>query len=347
MFFEDAELDDVRRYYGPLTDAPATPLRRLPGLAHTLGIADLLVKDESSRFGLPAFKILGTRYAIARLLETGHVGDLACATAGNHGRAVARAARLAGLRAHVYVPRGTVPARVSAIRAENADVVECDVDYDACVRLMAADAERHHWTVVSDTSWPGYVRVPKLIMAGYTWMLEEASRQWGTARPDLVVVQAGVGSFAGAVAAWLEATFGSGRPALVVAEPVGSACVAASLRAGRLASLDRCEPTNMAGLRCAEVSPVAWPALRDTVDACVQISDDEAARAVDRMARPTAGDSPVTAGSSGAAGLAGLMRLLGDPELEPTRRTLGLSPTTRVLVFNTEGPTDHERSRHD
>jgi len=312
---------------------------RLQGLSRALGLAELHLKDESGRFGLPAFKILGTRYAVARLLEAGAVNDLACATAGNHGRAVARAAAEAHLEAHVYVPRGTAAARVSAIRAEGADVIETDLDYDACVRLMAEDASRLGWTIVSDTSWPGYARVPKLIMAGYTWMLEEASRDWG-APPDLVVAQAGVGSFAGAIGGWLESVFGSRRPRLLVVEPSGSACVAASLQAGRRVNLGRCEATSMAGLRCAEVSTLAWPVLARTVDATTRISDVDVAAAVDRLAHPSDGDSPVMAGASGAAGLAGLARLLTDPALDELRRQLRVSSETRVLVFNTEGPTD-------
>jgi diaminopropionate ammonia-lyase len=340
MLFERDDLDEVRRFYSARLDADATPLHRLSGLARALGVNELLVKDESNRFGLPAFKILGTQYAVARLIKTGRVTDLACATAGNHGRAVARAARLANLRGHVYVPRGTARARVSAIRSEGADLVEVDADYDECVRIMAAEAGRHGWTIVSDTSWPGNEEIPGWIMAGYTWMLDEAARMWGPTPPDLLVVQAGVGSLAGAVAGWLEATFGHRRPRLVVVEPVGSACVAASLEAGSRVSLPACAPTVMAGLRCAEVSPLAWQALRETVDGAVQILDEAALAAVETLAHPHAGDPAVEAGAAGAAGLAGLVQLLTDRRLDDLRQALGISSNTRALIFNTEGITD-------
>jgi diaminopropionate ammonia-lyase len=340
VFFTHDDLSAVRRFYSSQADAPATPLHRLAGLAAQLGLNEILLKDESHRFGLPAFKILGTRYAVARLRDRGPLGDLACATAGNHGRAVARAARLAGLTAHVYVPRGTAPARIAAIQDEGAHVVQPDADYDDCVRLMARDAGARGWTIVSDTAWPGYEQVPKWIMGGYTWLLEEAARDWGAAPPDVVIVQAGVGSLAGAVAGWLEATLGAARPRLVVVEPHGSACVAASLRAGRRVSLERTEPTSMAGLRCAEVSPLAWPMLARRVDAAVQIGEDDARRAMDALARPVQDDPAVVAGASGAAGLAGLMRLVRDPALAGARKSLGLTPARRVLVINTEGPTD-------
>jgi diaminopropionate ammonia-lyase family len=338
--FERTELDDVRRFYSGLPEAQPTPLRRLAGLASRLGLAELLVKDESNRFGLPAFKILGTRYAVARLLEQGAVGDLACATAGNHGLAVARAAQLASRPAHVYVPRGTSPARTAAIRSEGAEVVTTDTGYDEAVRVMARDASEHGWTVVSDMAWTGYEQVPRWIMAGYGWMLDESALEWGPTPPDLVVVQAGVGSLAGGVAGWLQATCGANRPRLVVVEPRGSACVAGSLERGRRVSLDVCEPTTMAGLRCAEVSPLAWPVLRDTVDAAVQISEEDASWAVGAMAEPVGADPSIEAGPSGAAGLAGLMRLVTDSRLGSVRSALGISARTRALVINTEGPTD-------
>ncbi len=338
--FEATELEDVRRFYSSLRDGEPTPLRRLDGLASRLGLGELLVKDESDRFGLPAFKILGARYAVARLLEQGLTGDLACATSGNHGRAVARAARLAGLGAHVYVPRGTIKARISAIRGEGAEVVEPEADYDDCVRLVEGAAAKNGWTVVSDVAWAGYEQVPRWIMAGYTWMLEEAAGTWGSHPPDVVVVQAGVGSLAGGVAGWLEATFGNARPRLVIVEPQGAACVAQSLQAGRRVSLERTEPTSMAGLRCAEVSPLAWPVLSRTVDATVPISDEDTQQAIGVLGNPTAGDEPISAGPSGAAGLAGLTRLLRDPAMTEVRRALDITDRTRVLVINTEGPTE-------
>lgn len=334
-----ADLDAAAAYYRRQPDAPATPLRRLPGLATELGLTDLLVKDESNRFGLPAFKIVGARYAIARLLAEADAGDLACATTGNHGRAVANAARHHGRRAHVYVPRGTAPARIDALRAEGARVVVTDTDYDDTVRQMAADAAREGWTIVSDTAWAGYESVPRWIMAGYTWIMEEARAEWGPIPPDLVVVQAGVGSLAAAVAAWLVVRLGPDCPTLVVAEPTGSACVGASLAAGRPVTLPACAPTSMAGLRCAEMSSLAWPILSATARASVTVSDAEVDSMVARLAKPAAGDPVVTAGPSGAAGLTALKKLMRDPECADLRSRLHLPDQPRAFAIVTEGPT--------
>lgn len=330
--FTTGDLDDVRRFYGG-GDAVATPLLEFPALAQSLGVGRLLVKDESARFGLPAFKIVGVKYAVARVLASSPqlVTTLAAATAGNHGRAVARAARDRGLAAHIYVPAGTDPRRVAALRDEGADVTVTPVPYDDTVRLLAADAQTHGWTIVSDTAWPGYEDVPRWIMAGYTHILEEVAASGvfaGDIRNMVVIVQAGVGSLAGAVAGWLDTTFGTDRPRLVVVEPEGSACVGASLRAGVRIALSEAAPTSMVGLRCAEVSTLAWPILRATVDAAVTVSDAQVDAAIQRLARPLPGDPVVRSGPSGAAGVAALLSGQGLPQLAGHT----------VLVINTEGP---------
>jgi diaminopropionate ammonia-lyase len=341
-FFSDEELADVRAFYGPATrlGARPTPLHRLTGLAARIGVGELLVKDETARFGLPAFKIVGAHYAIARLLarpDRVPVTDLACATAGNHGRAVARAARDLGLAAHVYVPVGTTTRTVDALRSEGAHVVVTSDDYDKTVRLMADDAARAGWTIVSDTAWDGYEQIPRWIMAGYTRILDEAARQWGEAPPDLVIVQAGVGSLAGAVAGWLAATFGAKPPLMLTVEPAGAACVLQSLRAGHLVRLGSCAPTAMVCLRCGEVSPLAWRALAPVVDAAIGIDDDRAAEAVTWLANPSLDDPGIGAGASGAAGVAALIALLHAPELSALRHALGVSRTTRAMAIVTEG----------
>ena len=338
-FFSDAALADVRQFYQSTPDAVATPLRHFRGLAAELGLRDVLIKDETSRFGLPAFKIAGARYAVARLVEGRRhaVGDLACATAGNHGRAVAYAGRLHGRGVHVYVPARTAASRVNALRAEGADVVITRVGYDETVRLMARDAADRGWIIVSDTAWPGYEEIPRAIMAGYTWLMDEAAAQWNELPPDVVIVQAGVGSLAGAVAGWLQHCPG---PRLVIVEPVGSACVQASLRAGKRVTLKTCGPTPMVGLRCAEVSTISWPVLESVVDAAIGVPDSLASDAIQRLAWPAARDDAlITTAASGAAGLAGLLALAHDPDLAPIRTALRIGPTTRVMVIVTEGQT--------
>jgi diaminopropionate ammonia-lyase len=337
-FFTHDELAEVRSFYDSVIAEP-TPLHHLRALARELALADVLVKDESHRFGLPAFKIVGARFAVARLVERDGtaVGDLACATAGNHGRAVAHAGRLSGRRVHVYVPVGTADARIAALRDEGADVVTTTVGYDAAVRMMARDAAASGWTIVSDTAWEGYEEIPRWIMAGYTHLMEEAAAQWGETPPDIVIVQAGVGSLAGAVAGWLQHFPG---PRLVVAEPVGSASVLASLEADQRVTLDACEPTVMVGLRSAEVSTIAWPVLRSVVDVAVAVPDSLGDEAIARLAHPAPGDdAAIRTAASGAAGLAALLALVREPAAAEICDALNIGPATRVMVIVTEGQT--------
>jgi diaminopropionate ammonia-lyase len=330
-------LESVRQFY---RDAPSTPLRALPASAAALGLGGLLAKDETNRFGMPAFKISGVRYAVARALDaraSSTSSTLAAASTGNHGRAVARTASERGLRARIYLPAGTLPWRVEAIRSESAEVVVTDRGYDDTVRLMAAEAASNGWTVISDASWEGYDEVPRWIMAGYSILMEEASRAWGDRPPDVVVVQAGVGSLAGGIAAWLARTFGRDRPRLLIAEPVGSACVQASLRAGRRVALPSCGPTTMAGLQCAEVSPLAWPMIHATADAAVSVTEAQNEAAMHRLATGPGGEPPIAAGPSGACGFAAITRVMTEPALAPVRDALGLDADARVMAFVTEG----------
>ena len=341
-FFEPGELEAVRAWYARAGVRP-TPLHRLSGLAAALGVGDVLVKDETARFGLPSFKILGAHYAIGRIVtqDGATVTDLACATAGNHGLAVARAGHEHGYEVHVSVPIGTETRTIDAIRAAGAHVVVTSVDYDETVRLMAAEAEENGWTIVSDTAWDGHETIPRAIMAGYTRLMDEAAAAWD-AVPDVVIVQAGVGGLAGAVAGWLQAQYPdpADRPRLVSAEPEGAACLLVSLRAGHRTDLERCPPTLMAGLRCARVSSIAWPVLEDAVDAALTVSDDECRRALSRLTAPAGGDPAIEAGPSGACGVAALLALATAAELAPVRLALGLTSASRYFTIVTESARD-------
>ncbi len=328
--FTDAEYADVRQFFESHPELKPTPLVSLPALASSLGLDALLVKDESTRFGMNAFKIAGVAYAVDRLLRGGQAAVLACATEGNHGRAVARVARERGLRAVVYMRDSAASSRIDAIRREGADVVLVAGTYDDSVKRMAEEAGRSGFTIVSDTSWEGYETIPRAIMAGYTWLMTEAARQWSPGpQPEVVVVQAGVGGLAGAVASWLLANFPADRkPYLICAEPAAAACVRASLSAGRPTAITPGD-TAMAGLRCGEMSPIAFPALAAAVDACVTVDEAQAEEAMRRLTGPMGGDPAIDAGPSGACGLAALVAWLADGRRRGAR--------TRALVINTEG----------
>jgi diaminopropionate ammonia-lyase len=331
----------------------ATPLVGLPELAAELGVGAVLVKDESDRLGLPAFKILGASWAVNCALSkrgcfdtpaTGlpelreRVGNaaitLVTATDGNHGRAVARMAQLLGLAARVYVPAGTTAKTLEAIADEGAQVVQTDLRYDDVVRAAASSTtNRPADILIQDTAWRGYEEIPQWIVDGYSTMFDEIDAQLGERAPDLIAVPTGVGSLLQAALRHYPST-GSGRrpstkPAVLAVEPVTAACVTASLAAGKPISVDTSQPTSMAGLNCGTVSTIAWPAIRDTLAAAVGVTDDQAGAAMQRLH-----ELGVPAGPSAAASLAGVRAVLGDTS---QRDALATKADSLVVLISTEG----------
>ncbi|MCX8568611.1 diaminopropionate ammonia-lyase [Aminobacter sp. MET-1] len=354
----------VARFLEHRPNHRATPLRALPALAHDLGVGAIHLKDEGYRLGLGSFKALGGAYAVIRLvLETAEarlgrpVGidellspDVAriaasmtfgCATDGNHGRSVAQGAQLVGARSVIFVHGGVSDNRVEAIARYGAEMVRVAGTYDDSVAEAARVCEAKGWTVVSDTSWPGYERIPGLVMQGYTAIMREALAKLPQP-PTHVFVQAGVGGIAAAMAAYLDARLGDERPTFIVVDPARAACIFETARAGKPVKLNHGEPTVMAMLECYEPSLLAWRILARKADAFMTVEDEDAVEAMNRLARPLGHDPVVVAGESGAAGMAGLFRAARDPEM---RKSIGVDAHSRVLLIVTEGATDPDRYR--
>ncbi|MFN4310407.1 MAG: diaminopropionate ammonia-lyase [Ferrovibrio sp.] len=341
-----------------------TPLRALPALAAAHGLAGIHYKDEGSRFGLGSFKALGGAYAVFRLLQrqiaakTGRpsgqitsadllsgryatlVRDITvtCATDGNHGRSVAWGASLFGCSCVIYIHALVSEGRRAAIAAYGADVVRLPGNYDDSVRQAQADAERLGRFVVSDTSYAGYLDVPRDVMQGYSVMVAETLSQMAQP-PTHVFVQGGVGGLAAAVLAYYWEMLGRDRPVFVVVEPDRADCLRRSAEAGHRVTVQGDLDTMMAGLACGEVSEIAWPILQHGANAFMAISDDLAMAMMRQLATPRRGDPPVVAGESAVAGLAGALAALADPAMAAK---LGLNGQSRLLVFGTEGATDPE-----
>lgn len=336
-----------------------TPLLSLPGLAAEAGVGALLYKDEGGRFGLGSFKALGGAYAVARLLcrelsgrtgapvgiedlLSGRVADEAaritvcCATDGNHGRSVAWGAQTFGAKCVIFIHATVSEGRRTAIEAYGAEVRRCAGNYDDSVREAQETAAREGWFVVSDTSYPGYMEVPKDVMQGYELMAAEAFEQ-AAEPPTHIFLQTGVGGMAAAVAAQARRRWRDARPVIVLADPDQSACWVDSYRAGAPTAVEGDLDTLMAGLACGEVSALAWEILVDHADFAMALPDDAAVEMMRRLAEPVAGDPAIAAGESATAGLAALFAAMSDPEAQAA---LGLSAASRVMVFGTEGDTD-------
>jgi diaminopropionate ammonia-lyase len=351
----------ARAEIGSWPDYAPTPLRRLDGLARAAGIGALWYKDEAGRFGLGSFKALGGAYAVLRLIQarieermgrapaalelnSGAMRYLTrgipvtCATDGNHGRSVAWGARLFGCPCVIYLHEHVSAGREAAIAAYGAEIVRVPGTYDDAVRAAARDAEAQGRIVVSDTSYPGYMEVPRIVMQGYSVLIAEALEQLPPdAAPTHVFVQGGVGGLAAAVLAHLWEAWGAERPRLAVVEPERADCLYQSARAGHPARSTGDLNTIMAGLSCGEVSPLAWEILGRGADAFLTIPDDAAADTMRLLADGAGGDAPIVAGESAVAGLAGLLCALPDAA---ARAALELDAASRVLVIGSEGATD-------
>lgn len=370
---------EVRRFHKSMAAFAPTELKSLKNLAKKLGVKAIYVKDESTRFGLKAFKALGASWAITRVIcdrlgldcHTVTFEELrsekyqkaiqsmvfASATDGNHGKGVAWTAHELGCKAYIFMPRGTVEARRAAILAAGA--TECtitDLTYDDTVRLVAKKAEQEGWTLVQDTAWEGYETVPRYIAEGYMTMaaesLEALREQEGDSRamPTHVFLQAGVGAMAGSVAGYLvNAADEAGKPRLVISlvEPKEAACFYDTAVIGD----GQCHPakgnatTIMAGLNCGEIAAMVWPILRDFSSYYLAMDDYAAAEGMRQLAHPAGDDPIVVAGESGASGFGAARLILAHEELKQLREEMGFNENSILLLYNTEGDTDPENYR--
>ena len=352
----DAALAEISSWPG----YAVSPLVQLDGLARTLGVGGIRYKDERGRFGLKSFKALGGAYAVANVLRrrvaaaTGRANvtsrqllssefaaivrevTVTCATDGNHGRSVAWGARLFGCACVIFVHEHVSPGRRDAIARYDAEVREVKGNYDDAVRLAAATAQANGWTVVSDTSYPGYRDIPLDVMHGYGVLAAEVERQLKEP-PTHVFAQAGVGALAAAICAHFWLHWKERRPFFVVVEPARADCVYQSLAAGKPVVVGGSLDTVMAGLACGEVSELAWEILHGGANAAVAVDDAYALDAVRLLANPAAGDAPIVAGETGGSGLAALLAACDYPEIT---KTLALDGDSRVLLLGSEGDTD-------
>lgn len=354
-----AGADAVQQVLALRENSQPTPLVALPGLAAELGLASLHVKDEGKRLGLGSFKALGGAYALMKLVQDAAEKQLerevlpselmsddiraiastltfACATDGNHGRSVAQGAQLMGANAVIFVHSGVSEGRIKAIARFGARMIRVDGNYDDSVAEASRVSAENGWTVLSDTSWPGYEHIPGLVMQGYTAIVREALAELPQP-PTHVFLQAGVGGFAAAVAGHLAVLLGDNRPHVTVVDPDRAACLYASAVAGRPVKVDESQSTVMAMLECYEPSMVAFRVLERVADGFMTVGEEDALSVMRRLAQPVSGDPAIVAGESGGVGLAGVIAVLKDPVLAAR---IGLGPKSRVWVINTEGATD-------
>lgn len=335
----------VRAFHRTLPGYEVTPLVHRPALAKRLGLKDLYVKYEGTRFGLMAFKGLGGSWALHRLLQTrrGRFDTVATASEGNHGRAVAWAARLMKVPCVIFLPARAAPERVANIRGEGARVVMVDGSYEDAVRACDEESRTRGWQVVSDVGYEGYMEIPPVVVEGYATLYQEVDEQLtanGLPAPGVVLVPGGVGGILHAAVDHLRRD--GGGPTLIGVEPFEANCLTASLASadGMPASATGTGRTGMACLNCAEVSLPSWPPIRAGVDAMLAIDDRFAEEGVRLLHHAEDGDQALAAGTSGAATTGGLLALTQSAEGRALADELGVGAGTVALVVCTEGAID-------
>lgn len=357
-------------YHSSFPEYQETPLAELKNLAGYLGVKNIYVKDESYRFGLNAFKVLGGSYCIGNYIADRlgkdiselpyeklvspevqeEIGQLTFVTAtdGNHGRGIAWTANRLGQKSVVFMPKGSAEERLHNIQALGADASITDMNYDDAVRHANACAEKHGWVMVQDTAWEGYEKIPGWIMEGYTTMALEAVRQLEKEKPTHIFLQAGVGAMAGAITGFFSDYYKEERPVITIVEPNKADCIYRSAKAndGKPHFVTGDMNTIMAGLACGEPCTIGWDVLKDHADYFISMPDYVAAKGMRILGSPLKDDQRVISGESGAATLGFVAEVMTNPALNEIREALKLDENSKILCISTEGDTDQENYRN-
>ena len=336
-----------------------TPLIELTNLSKTLNVNKIWLKDESKRFGLNAFKVLGASYAIAKIIfnkfgfndeklsysifRSPEIADkvkelsFVTATDGNHGRGVAWTAQQIGCKAVVYMPKGTTQIRLENIKSLGADVLIINGNYDDAVNLAKTNAEKFGWILVQDSSWEGYENIPMMIMQGYLTLMGEIFEQLKDEIPTHVFVQCGVGSLPAAVIGYFVEKYGKQKPVFSVVEPEDSGCMYESVSSGKIITIQNEMKTIMAGLACGTPSKLAFDLLINYSDFFIKCSDEITIEGMKILGSGKFGDPKIISGESGAVTTGLVYHLLLEDKY---KEQLNLDSESKILLISTEGNTD-------
>jgi len=366
-FLSKEKIEKARKFHESFDQYTLTPLVDLDNLANYIGLNGIYIKDESYRFGLNAFKVLGGSFAMGKYLaskldcdisELGYkelisenikkkLGDITFTTAtdGNHGRGVAWTANKLNQKSVVYMPKGSSITRLENIRAEGAEASITEVNYDDAVRIATDYANKNNGVVIQDTTWEGYEEIPSWIMQGYGTMALEVIDQLknnNIDRPTHIFLQAGVGSFAGAIQGVFASIYGDNCPITIIVESNLADCLYESAKAGEMKCIGGDMQTIMAGLACGEPNTIGWEVLKNYSTAFVSCPDWVAANGMRILGNPIKGDDRIVSGESGAVTAGLLFEVMTNPEYAQMKEDLKLDEKSKVLLFSTEGDTDPE-----
>lgn len=367
--FAPVEAAKALAFHERFPEYQVTPLADLKNLAAELGVTSIQVKDESYRFGLNAFKVLGGSYTIGNYIaeQLGvdiseldyekivspeiheKIGDITFVTAtdGNHGRGIAWTANRLHQKSVVYMPDGSSKERLHNIQALGSEVSITELNYDDTVRFAMEQSEKNGWVLIQDTAWDGYEKIPGWIMQGYTTMALEAVKQIKAERPTHIFLQAGVGAMSGALTGFFEELYQKEKPVITIVEPNKADCLFRTAEAndGKLHNVTGKMDSIMAGLCCGEPCTIGWDVLKNYADYFLSIPDYVAAKGMRILGNPMSDDRRIVSGESGASTLGAVAEIMQNPALWEMREALKLDEASRILCFSTEGETDRKNYR--
>ena len=332
------EIDDAYSSIKEWNGYSPTPLINLNKLSHELNLNKILYKDESKRFDLKSFKALGGAYAVQKISKGDKNIIVSTATAGNHGRSVAWGAKRLGLKCKIFISEFVSEARGQAMATLGADVIKVKGNYENSLIECIKQSTENNWQIVQDVAWDNYLLVPKYTMAGYSVMMKEIADQLDSNKITHVILQAGVGGMAAAMIAGI-ARYLKNIPTTIVVEPNSAACVLESIKTGKIEKIDIKRESLMGGMSCGEVSLVPWEILKNSVNYCISLPDDDIAKTMKLLGNANFSDEKIIAGENSAPGVISLIASCEDQKL---KKKLNLDLNSNVLVIGCEGDTDQE-----
>ena len=332
------EIDDAYLSIKEWNGYSPTPLINLNKLSHELNLNKILYKDESKRFDLKSFKALGGAYAVQKISKGDKNIIVSTATAGNHGRSVAWGAKRLGLKCKIFISEFVSEARGQAMATLGADVIKVKGNYENSLIECIKQSTENNWQIVQDVAWDNYLLVPKYTMAGYSVMMKEIADQLDSNKITHVILQAGVGGMAAAMIAGI-ARYLKNIPTTIVVEPDSAACVLESIKTGKIEKIDIKRESLMGGMSCGEVSLVPWEILKNSVQYCMSLPDDDIANTMRMLGNASFSDEKIIAGENSAPGV---ISLIASCEDEKIKNKIQLNKKSNILLIGCEGDTDQE-----
>ena len=331
----DKFIDDAYNTISSWPSYKSTPLISLNKLSKNINVKNIFYKDESKRFGLKSFKALGGAYAVENITRGKKDIIISTATAGNHGRSVAWGSKRLSLKCKIFISEYVSEYRANEMRKLGADVIRVNGNYEASLKECLKQSKKNNWQIVQDVAWENYELVPKLTMAGYSVMIKEIRSQTNEYITH-VFLQAGVGGMAAGVISGIAKYF-KRVPKIIIVEPESADCVLKSVENGLIKKIEIKKESIMGGMSCGEVSLVPWKIIKNSVNMCLSISDDNIAKTVAMLANCSFTDEKIIGGECSAPGVISLIASYNSKEI---KENLSLDENSNILLIGCEGNAD-------